>query len=58
MKWLCWNELSELEKEQAIESYCYIRECENETIYSKENAIKNVVCCRFERIDNYIYVDL
>lgn len=58
MCWLTWNDLNDLEKEQAIESYCYIRECEEEKPHSKDKAIKNVVNCRFERINNYIYVDL
>ena len=59
IKWLEWNDLTESEKEQAIESYMFVRTGEEETPCSRERAEQEVVCCRFERQDTgYIYVDM
>ena len=58
-KWLVWNELTKDEKEQAIESYAHLREIEEEKSYSRKRALKEVVCCKFERQkDGYIYVNI
>lgn len=58
MKWLLWEELTDLEKEQARNSYVYLRGMEEET--DEENIDPSgVLSCRFERMDDgYIYVDL
>lgn len=57
-KWLLWEELTDLEKEQARNSYVYLRGMEEET--EEENIDSSgVLSCRFERMDDgYIYVDL
>lgn len=57
-KWLLWEELTDLEKEQAQSSYVYLRGMEEET--EEENIDSSgVLSCRFERMDDgYIYVDL
>lgn len=57
-KWLQWEELTDLEKEQARNSYVYLRGMEEET--GEENIDSSgVLSCRFERMDDgYIYVDL
>lgn len=57
-KWLLWEELTDLEKEQAQNSYVYLRGMEEET--EEENIDSSgVLSCRFERMDDgYIYVDL
>lgn len=57
-KWLLWEELTDLEKEQARNSYVYLRGMEEET--DEENIDSSgVLSCRFERMDDgYIYVDL
>lgn len=56
---LKWEELTEGEKEQAIESYMFFRTEEEEKPSSRERAEEEVVCCGFERQDTgYIYVDL
>lgn len=57
-KWLLWEELTDLEKEQARNSYVYLRGMEEET--GEENIDSSgVLSCRFERMDDgYIYVDL
>lgn len=59
MKWLFWNDLTNEEKEQAIESYCAIREWEEQEPCSRERAIKNLPYCKFERQeDGYIHVEI
>lgn len=57
-KWLLWEELTDLEKGQAQNSYVYLRGMEEET--EEENIDSSgVLSCRFERMDDgYIYVDL
>ncbi len=57
--WLSWNDLTKEEKEQAIESYRYFREQEEEEPCSRKRAEGEVKCCRFERQDDgYIFVNL
>ena len=59
VKWLKWEELTEAEKEQTIESYMFVRTEEEQMPCSRERAEKEVVSCRFEREDTgYIYVDI
>lgn len=59
MSWLTWNDLTDAEKEQAVESYSYIREYEEQKPCSRERAMKNLPGCKFERqADGYIYVDM
>jgi hypothetical protein len=59
MKWLTWNDLTDIEKEQAIESYCGIREWEEQEPCSRERAIEDLPCCKFERQeDGYIYIEV
>ena len=59
IKWLVWNELTKDEKEQAIESYAYLREIEEEKSCSIKRALEEVICCKFERQqDGYIYVNV
>lgn len=65
-QWLSWDDLTELEKEQATESYIYIREVEEQRQrdeitkdYPEPINPKRVEGCRFERMsDGYIYVDI
>ncbi len=57
-KWLQWNNLTDVEKEQARNSYVHLRAIEEET---DEESIdpSGVKVCRFERMDDgCIYVDL
>ena len=58
-KWLGWNDLTDAEKEQAIESYMFVRTEEEETPCSRERAEEEIVGCQFERQDTgYIYVNI
>lgn len=59
MSWLRWEDLNEAEREQAIESYMFIRTEEEGLPCSRKRAEKGVVCCGFERQDDgYIYVNI
>ena len=54
-----WDDLNEYEKEQAIESYMFVRTEEEETPCSRKRAEEEVICCGFERQDTgYIYVNI
>ena len=65
-QWLSWNDLTEMEKAQATESYIWIREQEEQRQrdeiteeYPEPINPDGVTCCRFERMeDGYIYVDI
>lgn len=59
MKWLTWNDLDGFEREQVIESYCHIREWEEQEPCSRKRAIKDLPCCKFERQeDGYININI
>ena len=59
MKWLTWNDLSDMEREQAIESYCGIREWEEQKPCSRKRAIQDLPCYKFERQeDGYININI
>ena len=58
-KWLKWEDLTEAEKEQAIESYIFVRTEEEECPCSRKRAEEEIVGCSFERQDTgYIYVNI
>lgn len=56
-----WKDLNSAEKLQAIESYAYIRECEEGKPCSKKRAEENTPYCRgfYKDIETgYIFVDI
>ena len=56
---LRWEDLTEAEKEQAIESYIFVITESEEAPCSRKRAEENIVGCQFERQDTgYIYVNI
>lgn len=68
MGWLAWSDLTKEEKEQAKESYIYIRECEegrnrnditSNPDYDYPITADGIEYCKFERMkDGYIFINI
>ena len=59
MKQLTWNDLSDMEREQAIESYRGRREQEEQKPCSRKRAMQDLHCYKSERQeDGYININI